>query len=455
MPPYAGTVPSRRDRRARTRALRLLAALAVVELIAGTAGAVALRSRAHDRHSSPAVRGGVAPAVDVDAARAAAVRSLLAARATAVRSRDRAAWLATVDPSARAFRDRQGNLFDALGGVPLSDWTYRLDPEGGAPDRPDLDELRGPGWWAPQVTLTYRITGYDVAPTVELQRLTFVPRAGGWFVAADDDFAGAGKDTARGIWDAGPVSVVRGTSCIVLGHPGSRSLMRRVAASVDAAVPRVTAVWGPAWSQKVVVLVPSSQSELSRIVGGTGDYSQIAAVATAELNSAATGYHPVGDRIVINPSNFLKLGSLGRRVVLTHEVTHVATRAATGPAAPTWLVEGLADYVGYLGVGVTYAVSAQELRDAVRAGHLPSALPSDHDFDGTNPDLAQVYEQAWTAVSLIAETYGRDGLLRFYRAVGQAEETSSAVDDAFRAALGTDLASFTESWRRDLPTRLR
>ncbi|MDT7549580.1 MAG: hypothetical protein QOE84_1974, partial [Actinomycetota bacterium] len=107
------------------------------------------------------------------------------------------------------------------------------------------------------------------------------------------------------------------------------------------------------------------------------------------------------------------------------------------------------------GVGVPYAVSAQELRGAVRAGHLPSALPSEHDFDGTNPDLAQVYEQAWTAVSLIAETYGRDRLLRFYRAVGQAEETSSAVDDVFRDALGTDLASFTASWRRDLSTRLR
>jgi hypothetical protein len=383
------------------------------------------------------------------------VRGLLATRAAAVRDRDRAAWVGTVDPSARAFRDRQGSLFDALGGVPLSDWTYRLDPDSSPPDRPDLDEVRGAGWWAPQVTLTYRITGYDVAPTVELQRLTFVPRAGGWFVAADDDFAGEGKDTARGIWDAGPVTVVRGGSSIILGHPGSRSLMRRVAASVDAAVPRVTSVWGPMWSQKVVVLVPSSRAELSRIVGGTGDYSQIAAVATAELNGAATGYHPVGDRVVVNPSNFLKLGSLGRRVVLTHEVTHVATRAATGPAAPAWLVEGLADYIGYLGVGVSYAVSAQELRDAVRAGHLPSALPSEHDFEGTNADLAQVYEQAWTAVSLIAETYGRRGLLRFYRTVGRAEPTPSAVDDAFRSLFGTDLAHFTEAWRRDLPTRLR
>jgi hypothetical protein len=56
---------------------------------------------------------------------------------------------------------------------------------------------------------------------------------------------------------------------------------------------------------------------------------------------------------------------------------------------------------------------------------------------------------------LIAETYGRRGLLSFYRTVGLAESTPSAVDDAFRSLFGTDLAHFTEAWRRDLPTRLR
>jgi hypothetical protein len=435
----------------------LLAGLTVIELIAGTAGAVALRSGDADGHPSSAVRGRVAPA-DVDAARTAGVRAVLAARAVAVRHRDRAGWLATIDPSTHGFRLRQRELFDALGAVPLSDWSYHVAPESTSPARPDLDEVHGAGWWAPQVTLTYRIAGYDRTPTVELQRLTFVPRAGRWLVAADDDFAADGKDTARGIWDAGPVTVVHGRSCIVLGHPGSRSLMRRVASSVDAAVPRVTAIWGSAWSRKVVVLVPASQQELTRIVGGTADYSQIAAVATAELSGGtlgATGYHPVGDRVVVNPSNFLKLGSLGRRVVLTHEVTHVATRAATGPAAPAWLVEGLADYVGYLGVGVPYSVSAQELRDAVRQGHLPAALPSEQDFDGSNQDLAQVYEQAWTAVSLIAETYGRSELLRLYRAVGRADATPTAVNDAFQSVLGTDVSSFTAAWRRDLPRRLR
>jgi hypothetical protein len=217
----------------------------------------------------------------------------------------------------------------------------------------------------------------------------------------------------------------------------------------------VTSVWGANWSQRLVVLVPSTQAELNRIIGGSGDFSQIAAVATAELRDSGNGYHPVGDRIVINPPTFAKLGTLGRRVVLTHEVAHVATRAASGPEAPAWLVEGFADYVGYRGVRVPYSASASELRSAVRRGDVPAALPTEHDFEGDNKDLAKVYEEAWLAVTLIAEQHGRDGLLRFYREVGRADARPTAVNDAFRRLWGTSVATFTAQWRHDLVTRLR
>jgi hypothetical protein len=447
-------VPSQQERRSPSRLVRGLAVVVAIQLAAGLAGLAVVHLQDHTRGPASEVRGRVAPGEALDA-RDRAVRALLDVRAAAIRDRDKVAWLSTVDPSNMELLERQGAVFDALAEVPLSDWTYRLDADSSRPASLDLDEKRGPGWWAPAVTLSYRITGYDDMPTIEPQRFTFVPRGDSWFIAADDDFAAVGRDTTRGLWDSGRVVVVRGRSCIVLGHPTSRSLMRRIATSIDAAIPRVTAVWGESWSQRVVALVPSTQEELGRIVGGSGDYSQIAAVATAELRDAGSGYHPVGDRIVINPPTFAKLGSLGRRVVLTHEVTHVASRAASGPEAPAWLVEGLADYIGYRGVRVPYSASASELRSAVRRGHVPDALPTEDDFDGNNKDLAQVYEEAWLAVTLIAEQHGRDGLLRFYREVGRANARPTAVDDAFRRLWGTSLAEFTEQWRHDLVTRLR
>ncbi|MDT7570838.1 MAG: hypothetical protein QOE05_1012 [Actinomycetota bacterium] len=437
-----------------SRLVRLLGIAVAVQLVAGLVGVAVVRLHHDSPGPSSAVRGRVAPSAELDA-RDRAVRALLDARAAAIRDRDRAAWLSTVDPSNRDFVAAQGELFDALADVPISDWTYRLDSDSTRPASVGLDAKRGRGWWAPAVTLSYRITGYDDVPTIEPQRLTFVPRGESWFITADDDFAEVGRDTTRGLWDSGRVVVSRGRSCIVLGHPGSRSLMRRVATSVDAAVPRVTSVWGANWSQRLVVLVPSTQAELNRIIGGSGDFSQIAAVATAELRDSGNGYHPVGDRIVINPPTFAKLGTLGRRVVLTHEVAHVATRAASGPEAPAWLVEGFADYVGYRGVRVPYSASASELRSAVRRGDVPAALPTEHDFEGDNKDLAKVYEEAWLAVTLIAEQHGRDGLLRFYREVGRADARPTAVNDAFRRLWGTSVATFTAQWRHDLVTRLR
>jgi hypothetical protein len=138
--------------------------------------------------------------------------------------------------------------------------------------------------------------------------------------------------------------------------------------------------------------------------------------------------------------------------VLTHEVVHVTTRAATGPDVPTWLVEGLADHVGYLDAGVPLETAARELARDVREGRLPEALPPDAAFDGGNPDITQAYEASWLAYRLIVDTYGLDGALRFYRAVGRSRGAGpdAAVEDAFVRELGTTTAAFTATWRAHL-----
>lgn len=428
----------------RRRAERGIALLVAAELAVAVPAAVAGPREEH-RPGPRSVAARVVPDT-----RTAAVRQLLASRAAAVLRRDRAAFLATVDPEEPGFRSRQAAMFDALRDVPLAGWRYELDPERERARTPEVDARRGT-WWSPDVTLRYAIAGYDRTPTQQQQGLTFVARAGRWYVAADDDFSA--HPTARELWDGGRVLVRRGTSCLVLSHAKGQRLAGLLLRECEAAVPRVSAVWGRGWAQRVVLLVPDSPAELSRVVPDAGDLSNIAAVATAELVEPATGYHPVGDRVVVNPDAFAQLGPLGRRVVLTHEVTHVATRAATGDQVPTWLVEGLADYVGYQGVDVPLAVAADELRREVRKGRVPEELPIDSDFTGGRKDLAQTYEQSWLAVSLLARRYGRAALLRLYRDIG-ADVSNGAVDRAFRKDLRTTVAAFTAAWQADLRARL-
>jgi hypothetical protein len=387
--------------------------------------------------------------------RADAVRRLLRERSGAVLERDRAAFLATVDPSAPELVERQAATFDALAAVPLATWDYVL---GGTSSPPDerLDRRYGRGrWWAPKVSLRYALGGFDERPVVVDHHLTFVLRNGRWLLGADDDFALHGRDTPRAIWDRGPVVAVRDDGILVLGPPTQRRLMEQVASLTAAAVPRVTAAWGP-WRERVVVLVPDDTEELAGLLGPDGDLSRIAAVATAELRGGEGEYDPAGDRVLVNPGTFAGLGAVGRQVVLTHEVTHVATRRASGPAVPGWLAEGFADLVGYTGVDLPLSVIAADLAAEVRAGRVPAALPVDADFEGGSPRLAQAYQEAWLAVRLLDERHGRAALLRFYRAVGarRGVAPAPAVEDALQAELGTTTAALTADWRASLSRRL-
>lgn len=442
MPPNASRRRVERVLAVGLSAQLLVAGVAAVELQPGPSSKVASR---------PVAVQVVNGRADVQA-RTASVRALLHARATAVLRKDRLGFLATVDPLSAAFRGRQAKLVDALHDVPLASWSYELDATHDRAHTAALDAHWGT-WWAPDVTLRYALESFDQRPTVQPQALTFVRRGTRWYVGSDDDFATSGHSTTRDLWDGGAVVVVRGVACLVLSHPGHAALARSLVDDCDAAVPRVSAVWGRGWSRRVVLLVPDTTRELARIVPDSGELGQIAAVATAELLAPSTGYHPVGDRIIVNPSNFRELGSVGRRVVLTHEVTHVASRGASGAQVPTWLVEGLADYVGYQGVRVPLSVSAEELRADVRAGRVPRALPVDAAFAGSRKDLAQTYEQSWLAVVLIARTYGQPALLRLYRDTG-ADTADGSLGRAMVRDLHTSLLAFTMDWRADLRRRL-
>jgi len=435
----------------------------VVQFTAGVVGTAYLAADERGPAPAPATtRGRPAPRIVGDvphisaaerARWAGAVRGLLGQRSAALLHRDRAGFLAGIDAGSPAFRTRQAKLFDNLSGVPLGAWSYDVDPDremSQAGSR--LTRYHAPVW-APQVSVSYRLAEFDRRDTSQRQYFTFVQRAGRWYIGADDDFDDTGSRTARGLWDFGPVVVSRTATTLVLGHPGSRDALHTITQVASAAIPRVSAVWGSDWEGRVVILVPDTQAELSQIIQEGNDLSQIAAVATTEL-AGGSGV-PAGDRIIVNPPNFAKLGSLGRQVVLRHEITHVAARAATTGTTPTWLAEGFADYVGYLGSGVSVASAGRELAVDIRAGRAPKSLPADADFSGANTGLAQVYEMSWLACRLIAASVGQAGLVRFYRTVGGSPDASgTGVEGALRTQLHLSLAQFTVRWRAYLSGQL-
>ncbi|WUR86580.1 hypothetical protein OG967_33365 [Streptomyces phaeochromogenes] len=369
------------------------------------------------------------------------VQRVLDTRAAAVRDGNEREFVATQAPATLAAGERAAarTEFRNLRGVPLADWTYRVTGLHRSGDRATADaELR------------YRIEGYDRAPIVTARTLSLARADGRWYVTADRP----AKDSSQQLWEQGAVQAVRGEHSLVLGVGRPRDALRHYAELADRAVPAVREAWGEEWSRRVVVLVPKSLDGMAGLLGAPASgYRGIAAVTTGEAGGSAKA---PADRIIVNPDAYGVLGAFGRQVVLTHETTHVATRASTSAATPLWLSEGYADWVGYRGTGRTAPQAAPELARAVAEGRVPDALPGDEDFGfgGDAGSLARAYEGGWLACRMIAERWGEVRLGEFYRAVGEREKRAGAVEAGMREVLGTSLEEFTEQWRAYVRDRL-
>jgi hypothetical protein len=430
---------------ARSRLLSALAALVALVVLGGAAALwFGMSGGGPGLGSSPSAEGPTTPA-DPAAGRDEAVAALLAERGRAVVSGDRSAFLAQVDPAQAGFAAAQEQLVDRLADVPLAEWRYEVTGTG-----PGLTEERATqlpeGSAIVRVRLTYRLEGTSTRVDRE-QFLTVVPRGGRWLLAGDSDAAPSGFDSQRDLWDLGPVQVVRGESSVVVAdtRAGSRRAVRRLAEEADRAVEDVDQVWRRDWSRRPVVVLPRSQKDMATLIGSDGEgLAQIAAVTTGSFEEGLSR----GDRVVINPAAFDTLGALGRRVVLSHEMTHVATRATSVRPVPIWLSEGFADYVAYDATPVPTAIVASDVLDDVRDGKGPRRLPDDADFDAGEGDIAASYEGAWLACRLVAERYGENRLVQFYEAMS--DSAGPGWPEETEDVLGLTAPQLVREWREYL-----
>ena len=230
--------------------------------------------------------------------------------------------------------------------------------------------------------------------------------------------------------------------------------MQLLADEAVADLPRVTAVWGSRWAQRVVAACAVDAARPSKVVDDYGDLDHIAAVATAEVQTHPGRPDPVGDRVGINPDNWPKLprsdgasfsrtsSRTWRRVLLPAR----PCRPGSPRASPT---------TSAISAAASRPTSPPKLAADVRAGHVPTELPADNEFDGDSKRLSQAYEGAWLACRLIAERHGQSTLVRFYRAVGTSSSgQSDALSTASTKVLHEPFARFTRDWRSFLQAQL-
>lgn len=360
---------------------------------------------------------------------ASALRALLDARAKAVGAGDASAWVATVDPSVPGLRGRQQAVFDRIRQVRPTSWRYEvLPPDATLPQ--DRREVIGVPAFLAHVALDYRVA--PGTPEVRRDQHVTVAWRGRWLVAGTDDGV-----QQRDVWDLGPVDVRRGARSVVVAAASGAVPGARTAAEADAASARVDAVWGANWPRTSLVQVPANLADMAALLGrsGTDGLSQLAAVTTGQRRTtgavAPAAPHPsasataqtgdtladpaMGDLVVLNPTAFSGLTPTGRTAVLTHELTHVATRASVRTSPPVWVDEGFADYVAYLDTPLTARDVAADVLDSPSRLAALTDLPDDSAFDPSAGDVGPAYAQAWLAMRYVDREGGTPMVVDFYR----------------------------------------
>ncbi|MGV1009610.1 MAG: hypothetical protein ACOYBY_13510 [Dermatophilaceae bacterium] len=370
----------------------------------------------------------------------AVAAGLLSTRSQALAHGNRAAWESTVADPASDEGSREMAAYDALlalGVTGLSAVDVQVGSSSmGAPGDPEGRSF------TVTARIGHQIPGYDRAPREATRTLTLVSTPSGWRFARD----AAAADQLQ-VWDLPGLQVVRSATSLVAGDVPVSVLTDRLA-DADAATRRLTSLFGSATPS--VVVVPATAAEAARQLGRpeAAASSQVAATTDGQLGPAGTAG---ADRVVLGPDAFARLTEEGRRVVVTHELTHVATRASTAGQLPLWLSEGFAEYIAWGPVNIPVETAAAQLRSYVRSNGAPDALPATPEFDSSRSDLATAYQGSWLAVRLIGTEHGEPALWAFYLAVaGTPGGKGMALEDAFRSVLGTNTADFVAGWRAEL-----
>ena len=230
------------------------------------------------------------------------------------------------------------------------------------------------------------------------------------------------------IWDLGPVVAERGPGVLVLGRGEDRAhapaLATRGRRGRSRGSPRCGAPTGPAAGGD---LVPSDQEQFATLVGPGREYSQIAAVAKAELVGPAQdrtgGRRPdPGEPAELRPAQ--RRSAAGWCSPTRSPTSRRAARP--GRAAPTWLVEGFADYVGYLGSGISVRSAGRELAADLARGGGPAGCRSTGTSSTRTPRWPRPTRWAGWPAGSSWPSPTRTGSSRFYRAVGENPSEDSA-----------------------------
>ena len=340
---------------------------------------------------------------------------VLRLHAVALIEGDEAGWLAAVDPAKPALVARYRGVYRSLRTLGVDRYSYRRNVGTGDRKNPSVRTI--------PVRASYCF-GADTCADRSWgsvgQILTMRPVGGKYVITAMADQPGKNNEPVA--WQAGTLQFVQGKRTIVGAEPTEAKYLSQYLAIAEqaAAADDPFAVLFLTRQTRYRVFL-AGEKQWKKWYGGSEDWAVGTANATSE-----SGYDVV-----------LRVARLDtareRLVTMKHELGHVITLtgAANYRDRDRWLREGIAEYIGW---------APKTAQDSFRR---PSAEWGAHRFTTmvqTWPGYRAsdragdaFYALSHYAIDCLAQTYGRERMLRFARLILLHDEPyDAAARDAFK-----------------------
>lgn len=349
-----------------------------------------------------------------------ALAEVLTARGRALEAGDREAWLALVGEEP-AYAQQQDRLYGNLAQLPLRVVRWVLVAGSARVDGGDV---------VADVRRELQVDGWDAAPVVTVAafrfRLTSTPDGERYRLVGDTETSAP--------WDRAPVRVLRDQGALVVTDAAD-DRVAGLAGEVAAAIAAVQAEVPFPWAGTAMVYAVDDVSLLADIEGlPVEDPEQLDGVAFPVWSDPDGGGEVVALRVVLHPRVLgPSVGVESRDRLLRHELTHVAL-GKRDDRVPTWLSEGVAEYVAVRATPPSQRVISRAALDAARSG--ATGLPGDDAFTGARSGAS--YGFAWFACEEIAASYGAAVLWELLENYAAAPDESR--DSVLRRTIGLDQA---------------
>ncbi len=295
---------------------------------------------------------------------------------------DETRWRALIDPVDPHFATSAVWLRDNLAGLDVE-----LVPAAGVRvPAAQRQQLLGPEAVVQAVQATWSVPG--TAAAEHTLWLTLRPGPDGLRLAGITDGPSYPNAEPLPVWWLEPVRILREGDVAVLAAR-SRDSDEWLPGLVEA-------------RESVARRLPITAPLVAQLPGSAAGFERVLGVRSGSHRLVAAAARPFGDavQLVVNPEAGGSTQGEARRVLLAHEVVHVAAGSVRGQG-PLWLTEGYADLVAMAGHPAVVAAHETYLADDQRRHGIATALVTDTEL---RPDDARVhahYQRAWFTVRVL------------------------------------------------------